>query len=177
MQLLTGEEAHQMFGLQPDALVSDSSPEEHKRFALEFATGMGQLIELGGLADVHAADMIHRACPPSLSVRSQPQLNAQPSPAWSHHNRRPAASTFCDLQHRPELRGFSVFHSSYALYANAYYLVKRQGLKPSKTRLTAQAQATIACGGFNAATILSTYLSEWRIVAARRDPFISAECN
>src|SRR5206468_124121 len=64
MELVAREQAHQVFGLEPDILMPNSTPEEDERFAVEQATFMSQFIELGGLAQVHASYLIHGACPP-----------------------------------------------------------------------------------------------------------------
>ena len=41
MQLLGGEEPHQVLRLEPDALVSDRSPEEDERLAIDPPTFTG----------------------------------------------------------------------------------------------------------------------------------------
>jgi hypothetical protein len=45
-----------MLRTQPDALVSNRAPKEDERLGVQFATGMGQLIEVAGLADVDPSD-------------------------------------------------------------------------------------------------------------------------
>ncbi len=64
MQLLGGEEPHEMLGLKPETFVPHCPPEEDERLAIEYAAFMRQLIELGGLADMHASDVIHAVFPP-----------------------------------------------------------------------------------------------------------------
>src|SRR6266852_7958250 len=64
MQLQAFEQAHQVLRFEPDTLVEDCPPKEDQRFAIEFATGMGETIELGGLADVYPSHLIHTAFPP-----------------------------------------------------------------------------------------------------------------
>ena len=55
MQLLAGEELHQVFGTQPDMLVPDRTPEEDDRLAIELATFSCQFIQLCCFADLDAA--------------------------------------------------------------------------------------------------------------------------
>ena len=51
--------AHQMFGLEPDALFSDRPPERDEGSSIDFTTGMSQLLNLRSLADLDPFDLIH----------------------------------------------------------------------------------------------------------------------
>ena len=55
MQLLAGEEPHQVFGHEPYILVPDRTPEEDHRLAIELATFSCQFIQLCCFADLDAA--------------------------------------------------------------------------------------------------------------------------
>jgi hypothetical protein len=44
---IAGDEPHQMFGFEPDALVPHRAPEKEQRVAIDLATRMSQRIELG----------------------------------------------------------------------------------------------------------------------------------
>ena len=46
MELLGGEEPHQVFRFEPDAFVPHRPPEKDKRVGVEHAAFMGQLIKL-----------------------------------------------------------------------------------------------------------------------------------
>src|SRR5260370_27832987 len=66
VQLLAGEEPHQVLGFQPDALVADRAPEEDQGLGVQFTASMGQFIELGGLADVDPSHLVHALVPPAV---------------------------------------------------------------------------------------------------------------
>ena len=59
MQLLRGEQAHEMLGFEPGALLAYRAPEEDECLAIELTALVSQFIELGGLADVFAANLVH----------------------------------------------------------------------------------------------------------------------
>ena len=59
MQLVGREQAHQMLRLEPNALVSDSTPEEDQCLGVEFPTSMSKLIKLSCLADVDSSHLVH----------------------------------------------------------------------------------------------------------------------
>jgi len=46
VQLVAGEEAHEMFRFEPDALVAHGAPEKDEGTAIEVAACMSQLIKL-----------------------------------------------------------------------------------------------------------------------------------
>jgi hypothetical protein len=68
-----------MLRLELDALMSDSSPEEHEGLAVEFATFSRQRIQLCGLADMYTSYLIaaHR---PLFFLSTAKVVNASPSP-------------------------------------------------------------------------------------------------
>ncbi|HEY6284727.1 MAG TPA: hypothetical protein VIX20_03630, partial [Ktedonobacteraceae bacterium] len=97
VQLLRGEEPHQMFWLQPDTLAPYGAPEKDQRSGIELAALPRQLIELGGLADVYPSHPVHKAGPPRAKFSSG-QNGSRRCRSWLH---------ICDgseqsrLDHRP----------------------------------------------------------------------------
>jgi len=61
VQLLRGEQAHEVFRFEPNAFVPHRAPEEDKYVAVEHPTLVSKLIELGASADVHPTHLIHQA--------------------------------------------------------------------------------------------------------------------
>ena len=68
MQLLGGEEPLEVLGTQPYAFVSYGTPEEHQGLAVELPALVSKLIELGGLADMHAMNVVAVHLPPLATV-------------------------------------------------------------------------------------------------------------
>lgn|SRR6266851_806803 len=58
MQLVAGEQAHEIFGFEPDALVAHGAPEKDEGTAIELPAGMRKLIKLLCPTDINTAYLI-----------------------------------------------------------------------------------------------------------------------
>ncbi len=63
MELGVSPETHEVLRAQPETLVPYRAPEKDERLAVQFPTGMRQLVQLGCLANVDSPHLIYERNP------------------------------------------------------------------------------------------------------------------
>lgn len=80
-----GMPAHQVLGLEPEAMLAHHLPEGHERLGVQLTAGVGQCLQLLGFADLHPPDRVHadpfRGIAPSCEnfKRVEEYLSAHPN--------------------------------------------------------------------------------------------------